>query len=126
MEYTFSLRLEKNRKDIRLCLDFRQLNKITIRQAYPLPNVEILLDTLHGSRYFSSIDLGIAYYQMELDAESQEKTAFSTKSGQFCFTRMPFEIATAPETFQELMNKVLQGKNGKEAVVYLKIIKCYE
>jgi len=110
---------KKDKKDIRLCLDFRQLNKITVRQAFPMPNVEELLDTLHGARYFSSIDLGNAYYQVELDEESQVKTAFSTKLGQFCFTRMPFGIAAAPGTFQELMNKVLIGINGVEALVYL-------
>ena len=110
---------KKERKDIRLCLDFRQLNLITERQAFPMPNVEEMLDTLHGSKYFTSIDLGNAYYQVELEEESQEKTAFSTKNGQFCFTRMPFGIAAAPGTFQELMTKVLTGMRDKGAMVYL-------
>ena len=89
-------------------MDFRQLNQISERQAFPMHNMEELMDKLHGTRYFSTIDLGNAYYQVELEKESQEKTAFSTKCGQFCFCRMPFGIAAAPGTFQELMTRVLQ------------------
>ena len=107
----------KEKNDIRLCLDFRQLNLITERQAFPMPNITELLDKLEGTRFFSSIDLGNAYYQVELDEESKEKTAFSTKTGQYCFNRMPFGIAAAPGTFQELMNKVLDKM--KNTVVYL-------
>ena len=110
---------KKERKDIRLCMDFRQLNLITDRQAFPMPNVGEMLDRLHGARYFSSIDLGNAYYQIELEEESQEKTAFSTKEGQYCFTRMPFGIAAAPGTFQEMMTKVLEGMETNGTVVYL-------
>lgn len=110
---------KKDKKDIRLCLDFRQLNQITERQAFPMPNVEEILDTLYGSKYFSSIDLGNAYYQVRLDKESQEKTAFSTKEGQFCFNRMPFGIAAAPGTFQELMTKILKEMWKDGVMVYL-------
>ena len=110
---------KKEKKDIRLCLDFRQLNQITERQAFPMPSIEGMLDSLHGAKYFSSIDLGNAYYQVKLDKESQEKTAFSTKSGQFCFTRMPFGIAAAPGTFQELMTKVLGDLKNEGTSVYL-------
>lgn len=108
---------KKERKDVRLCLDFRRLNAITERQAYPMPNIAELLDKLEGTKYFSTIDLGNAYYQVMLEKSSQEKTAFSTKTGQFCFTRMPFGIAAAPGTFQELMTKVLDGSKG--TMVYL-------
>ena len=65
-----------------------------------MPNVEDLLDRLNGSGYFRTIDLGNAYYQVELGEESHEKTAFSTKEGQYCFTRMPFGITATPGTFQ--------------------------
>jgi transposase InsO family protein/predicted aspartyl protease len=109
---------KKDKDEIRLCLDFRQLNQITKRQAFPMPNIAEMMDRLHGTKYFSTIDLGNAYYQVELDKESQEKTAFSTKAGQFCFKRMPFGIAAAPGTFQELMTKVLQPIK-KGASVYL-------
>ena len=108
---------KKEKKDVRLCLDFRRLNAITERQAFPMPSVDEMLDTLNGAKYFTSIDLGNAYYQVELEEESQEKTAFSTKTGQYCFKRMPFGIAAAPGTFQELMTEVLKGI--KSATVYL-------
>ena len=84
-----------------------------------MPNIEEMLDILNGSKYFSTIDLGSAYYQVELDERSKEKTAFSTRTGQFCFNRMPFGIAAAPATFQKLMTLVLGELLWKEAVVYL-------
>ena len=108
---------KKESQEIRLCLDFRQLNLITERQAFPMPNINEMLDRLNGSRYFSSIDLGNAYYQVELDDASKPKTAFSTKTGQYCFNRMPFGIAAGPGTFQELMEKVVGTVKG--ALVYL-------
>ena len=110
---------KKEKQDIRVCVDFRQLNKITVRPAFPMPNVEEMLNTLNGAKYFSTIDLGNAYHQVELEDESKVKTAFSTKDGQYCFKRMPFGIAAAPATFQELMVRVLGELNWKEAVVYL-------
>ena len=110
---------KKEKNDIRLCLDFRSLNKMTERQIFPMPNIEQMLDSLNGSMYFSTIDLGSAYYQVELTKNSQEKTAFSTRSGQFCFNRMPFGIAAAPATFQKLMNMVLGKLLWKIAIVYL-------
>ena len=110
---------KKEKQDIRVCVDFRQLNKITVRPAFPMPNVEEMLNTLNGAKYFSTIDLGSAYHQVELEDESKIKTAFSTKNGQYCFKRMPFGIAAAPATFQKLMVKVLGELNWKEAVVYL-------
>ena len=110
---------KKEKKDIRLCLDFRSLNQITERRAFPMPNIEEMLDTLGDMKYFSTIDLGSAYYQVELETTSQEKTAFSTKTGQFCFNRMPFGIAAAPATFQKLMTMVLGELLWKIAVVYL-------
>jgi len=110
---------KKDKQDIRVCVDFRQLNKVTIRPAFPMPNVEEMLNTLNGAKYFSTIDLGSAYHQVELENDSKLKTAFSTKNGQYCFKRMPFGIAAAPATFQELMTRVLGELNWKEAVVYL-------
>ena len=84
-----------------------------------MPNIEQMLDSLNGSLFFSTIDLGSAYYQVELTEDSQEKTAFSTRTGQFCFNRMPFGIAAAPATFQKLMNIVLGKSLWKIAIVYL-------
>jgi len=109
----------KEKQDIRVYVDFRQLNKITVRLAFPMPNVRDMLNRLNRAKYFSTINLGNAYYQVELEEESKIKTAFSTKNGQYCFKRMPFGIAAAPATFQELVVKVLGDLNWKEAVVYL-------
>jgi len=78
-----------------------------------------MLNTLKGALYFSIINLGYAYYQVELEEESKIKTAFSTKNGQYCFKKMPFGIAAALATFQELMVKILGDLNRKEVVVYL-------
>ena len=108
---------KKEKNDVRICLDFRQLNLVTERQAFPMPNMIEMMDRLYGARYFTSIDLGNAYYQVELEEDSKLKTAFSTKLGQFCFNRMPFGIAAAPGTFQELMTKVLG--DIEQTVVYL-------
>ena len=110
---------KKESNEIRMCLDFRQLNKNTVRPAFPIPNINEMLDSLHGSQYFSSIDLGNAYYQVELEDESKEKTAFSTRYGQYCFNRMPFGIAAAPSTFQNLMSIIVGDMMWKEALVYL-------
>jgi len=102
-----------------MCLDFRLLNKNTVRPAFPIPNIEEMLDSLYGAQYFSSIDLGNAYYQVELEEDSKLKTAFSTKMGQYCFNRMPFGIAAAPSTFQKLMSIIIGDMMWKEALVYL-------
>jgi len=111
--------LKKNKTDLRICLDFRALNLITERPLFPMPNIDEMIEILRGAQVFSTIDLGNAYYQVELEEESQLKTAFSTKSGQYCFNRIPFGIAAAPATFQKLMTEVLGELNWKEAVVYL-------
>jgi len=108
---------KKEKNDIRLCLDFRQLNLVTERQACPMQNMIEMMDKLYGSKYFTSIDLGNAYYQMELEEESNLKTAFSTKAGKFYFNRIPFGIAAASGTFQELMTRILG--DIEQTVVYL-------
>ena len=100
-------------------MDFRALNLVTERPIFPIPSIEEMLDVLNGSKYFTTLDLGNAYYQVELDETSKMKTAFSTKNEQYYFNRMPFGIAAAPATFQKLMNKVLGSLNWNEAVVYL-------
>ena len=110
---------KKDQKEIRICLDFRQLNEITERPIFPIPNVDEILDHIGNARYFSTLDLGNAYYQIELEEASKEKTAFSTRNRQYCFNRMPFGIAAAPATFQRMMNKMLEDLNWKIALVYL-------
>lgn len=110
---------------IRMCVDYRNLNAITEKESFPMPNTRFLLDCLADARIFSSIDLGQAYYQVLLAPEIQEYTAFSTREGQFCFNRLPFGLATAPATFQRLMHTLLEGMIFKGVVVYLDDILIY-
>ena len=116
---------QKKDGDIRMCLDFRKLNDISTKPSFPIPHVQSLLDALTGSKIFSTLDLGNAFYQVKLTRDSREKTAFSTRRGQFCFTRMPFGIAAAPFTFQKLMHTILEGLLWKGVLVYLDDIIIY-
>lgn len=104
----------------RMCVDFRSLNKHTINTpaSYPLPLIDDILSLLDKSKYFTTLDLKSGYWQVQLDEESKEKTAFACHKGLFQFNRMPFVLSNAPAVFQELMNIVLQGCE-KFATAYL-------
>ena len=109
----------------RMVIDFRQLNKKTISDAYPLPNITHILDQLGGAQYFSTLDLAMGFHQVPMHPNSKSKTAFSTPYGHFQFKRMPFGLKNAPATFQRLMNKVLSGLQGHEILVYMDDIVIY-
>ena len=109
----------------RICQDFRQLNEITEKYTFPMPEPQTLFDLLGGCRIFSSLDIGHAYYQVELEEEDKIKTAFSTKYGQYCYNRMPFGLSTAPATFQKLMHTMLKGILHKGVVAYIDDILIY-
>lgn len=115
----------KKDDSIRICVDFRRVNAITEKYTFPMPDIKMLLDCLGGSMFFSSIDLGQAYYQVELTDTARDITAFSTKKGQFCFNRMPFGLATAPSTFQRMMHELLDGLIFNGVLVYLDDILVY-
>ena len=109
----------------RVCLDFRALNKCTLRDSYPLPRIDDSLDALGGASWFSTLDLASGYYQVELDEGDKEKTAFVTHEGVFQFNVMPFGLTSAPATFERLMERVLAGLHWSICVVYLDDIICF-
>ena len=104
---------------IRLCVDYRQLNSVTIKSVYPIPEPQSLFDCLSDSKYFSTLDLSSGYYQIPLSRENAKKTAFATRLGQFEFTRMPFGLCNAPSTFQKMMASIFRGENWIKCLIYL-------
>ena len=93
----------------RFCVDFRKLNQITKKNSYPLPLIDDILALLGKSKYFTSLDLKSGYWQVAMDEQDKEKTAFACHKGLFEFNVMPFGLSNAPAVFQELMSVVLQG-----------------
>ena len=104
---------------LRYCIDFRALNKVTRKDAFPLPNIENCLDTLRGSTFMSTLDMAAGYYQIEIDEKDKHKTAFITKYGLFEHTKLPFELCDAPATFSRVIQLVLQGLTWTECLAYL-------
>ena len=111
--------------DYRLCIDCRKLNSVTTVDAYPMPTIESILESLHGATVFSSLDLKSGYHQMMVAPEDREKTAFICEDGLFQFTVLPFGVVNGPASFQRLMEKVLGSLIGKVCYVYLDDIVCF-
>ena len=111
--------VRKKDDTMRLCVDYRRLNAITKMDSFPLPRIDDTLDMLSQSKFFTTLDLASGYWQVEMDAASSEKTAFTTYSGHYKFTKMPFGLCNAPATFQRLMETVLAGLVRSCCVVYL-------
>lgn len=109
----------KKNGDVRMCIDYRKLNSLTRRPIFPIPDAQQICDTLHGSEYFSTIDLSQGYYQIPVADEDVEKTAFSTRMGHYEFLRMPFGLCSAPATFQQMMHKVLSNHNWEKCLIYI-------
>lgn len=109
----------------RLCIDFRNINEKTIMDAYPLPLISELLDSLGRATVYSSLDLDRAYWQIRMDPEDQEKTAFKANGRLYEWLRMPMGVKGAAPTFQRMMNNVLTGLQGEICLVYIDDIIVY-
>ena len=111
----------KKNGDIRMCVDYRCLNASTDRPIYMyyIPDSKQLFDCLEGAKYFSSLDLSMGYHQIEMDPKDVAKTAFTTRTGQYAFKRMPFGLCGAPQSFQWVMASILREQNWKHCVIYL-------
>ncbi|KAL4100733.1 hypothetical protein QTP88_020767 [Uroleucon formosanum] len=109
----------------RIVVDFRALNKVTINEYHPLPNITEILDQLGQCNLFSIIDLASGFYQIKLDEKSKELTAFSTNQGHWHFKKMAMGLKTSPCSFQRLMNNVMAGIVGIKCLVYLDDIIIY-
>ncbi|KAL2083788.1 hypothetical protein ACEWY4_021561 [Coilia grayii] len=103
----------------RFCVDYRRLNDVTHKDAYPLPRIEESLTGLKGAAWYSTLDLASGYWQVEVHPEDQEKTAFATPMGLYQFERMPFGLCNAPATFQRLMQRCLGDKVHDFLLIYL-------
>ncbi|GKC79063.1 putative nucleotidyltransferase, ribonuclease H [Tanacetum coccineum] len=109
----------------RMCIDYKELNKLTIKNRYPLPRIDDLFDQLQGSQYFSKIDLQSGYHQLRVHENDIPKTAFRTRYGHFEFTVMPFGLTNTPAVFMDLMNRVCEPYLDKFVIVFINDILIY-
>lgn len=103
----------------RFCVDYRLLNKHTVKDSFPLPSIAVSLDSLDGAKYFCTLDLASGYWQVPLDDDAKAKSAFVVPGGLYEFQVMPFGLCNAPSTFERLMENILVGLQWKILLVYL-------
>ena len=111
--------VKKKDGSMRPCIDHRELNKVTIKNKYPLPMIDDLFDQIHGASVFSKIDLRFGYHQLKIKREDRPKSAFCMRYGHYEFIVMPFRQTNAPAAFMDLMNCVFHDYLDKFVVVYI-------
>jgi hypothetical protein len=117
--------VSKKDKDLRLCVDYRPLNAVTIKNKYPLPCIDILFDQLAGAQVFSKIDLRSGYHQIKIHSDDIPKTTFSLRYGLYEYLAMPFGLTNAPIHFMYLMNFVFMEEFDKFVMVFIDDILVY-
>ena len=111
--------IRKKDKSVRWCLDYRELNKITKKDVFPLPHISECMDSLEGNWWFSKLDAQSAYWQIPVAENDKEKTAFRTRQGLWQFSKLPFGMVNAPSTFSRAMNLVLKGLTWTTTLAFL-------